>query len=129
MSFSFRFKTRTPAAGRASKRIPATMNKTEQRYEREVLMPAYLDGRIIWYGFEAMTFRLGADLRYTPDFVVQLAGGLIECHEVKAGKSDGKPLVEDDSRVKIIAAAERFPFAFTMRWYDNALERWAERVF
>ena len=129
MSFVNRFAKRVPGKGRTTRRVPGTMNKTEQRYENEVLMPAHIDGRIIWYGFEAMTFKLGPDLRYTPDFAVQLPDGSIELHEIKAGKKDGDPLVEDDSRVKIIAAAEKFPFEFRMRWFDKTQGAWVERKF
>lgn len=127
--FANRFKRRVPAKGRTTRRVAGTMNKTEQRYENEVLAPAHVDGRIIWYSFEAMTFKLGPDLRYTPDFIVQLADGTIEAHEIKAGKKDGDPLVEDDSRAKIITAAEKFPVVFRMRWWDKTQDAWVERTF
>lgn len=125
----FAFKRRTPGKGRTTRRVPGNMNKTEERYEREVIQPRYTCDEIIWYGFEAMTFKLANDLRYTPDFIVQLADGTIEAHEVKAGKKDGKPLVEDDSLVKIKAAAEKFPIRFVMRWRLKDTGAWAEREF
>jgi len=54
--------------------------------------------------FEQMTFKLGPDLRYTPDFMVQVTeGGFISFYETKG-------FFRDDSRVKIIAAAQMFPF-------------------
>ena len=125
----FAFKRRTPGKGRTTRRVPGTMNKTEERYEREVIQPKYEADDIIWSGFEAITFKLAPDLRYTPDFIVQLADGTIEAHEVKAGKKDGKPLVEDDSLVKIKAAAEKFPVRFVMRWRLKDTGAWAEREF
>ena len=128
MRFGFRPKFK-PGKGRTTKRVPGTMNKTEERYEREVLAPMKERGEIIGYGFEDHTFRLGPDLRYTPDFSVQLANGDMEFHEVKAGLKSGKPLIEDDSRVKIIVAAEQMPYTFKMRWFDKTAGQWAERVF
>jgi len=127
--FGGRFARRVPAMGITKKRIPGTMNKTEARYEEEVLTLEYTSGRLLWYSFEGMTFKLGPDLRYTPDFVILRPDGLIECHEIKAGKKTGDPLVEDDARVKIIAAAEKFPFSFRMRWFDLTKGAWVERVY
>ena len=40
--------------------------------------------------------------RYTPDFLVELPGGLLELHEVKG-------FWRDDARVKFKVAAELFP--------------------
>lgn len=129
MAFGFQFKRRTPGKGRTAKRVPGTMNKTEERYEREVLIPLFQTQAVIWYGFEAMTFKLADDLRYTPDFAVQLADGTMEFHEVKAGKKDGKVLCEDDALVKIKASPVRFPFTFRMRWFSKPQNQWVERVF
>ena len=114
------------------------MNKTEARYEREVLMPLKVSGAIIRYGFEDHTFKLGPDLRYTPDFSVQLPDGEMEMHEVKAGASkkdsDGvriadKPRIEDDAKVKIIVAAEQLPYTFKLAWFDKTVGEWKERVY
>lgn len=80
------------------------MNKTEAEYFRH-LEGRKLLGEVIWYGFEAITFKLGKDCRYTPDFVVQLSDGMLEAHEVKG-------FWADDAKVKIRLAAEKFPFAF-----------------
>ena len=52
--------------------------------------------------FEQMTFKIGPDLRYTPDFMVMTADGSIVFYEAKG-------FFRDDSRVKIVAAAEMFP--------------------
>lgn len=79
-------------------------NKTEAAYA------AYLElrrraGEVLWYCFDAVSLRLGRNLHYRPDFLVQLADGTLECHEVKGHWAE-------DSRVKIKAAAEKFPFRF-----------------
>lgn len=80
------------------------MNKTEAAYGAEL---SYLQmaGEIQWYAFEGLTFKLADNTRYTPDFVVMRADGLIECHEVKG-------FWRDDARVKIKVAADLFPFRF-----------------
>ena len=80
------------------------MNKTERAYESAFLRPGLLAGEIIWYEFERMTFLLGNDTRYTPDFVVQLASGEMEIHEVKGA------YIREDARVKVRCCATQFPF-------------------
>jgi hypothetical protein len=82
-----------------------TMNKTEARYEEEVLKPALHAGEIAWYRFEGFKLRLADKTFYTPDFAVMLASGEIECHEVKG-------FWRDDARVKIKIAADQYPFRF-----------------
>jgi hypothetical protein len=87
-------------------RLPAgRMNKTEQAYEQEVLKPAMQSGQIIWYQFEGIKFRLADNTFYTPDFSVMNADGTMEIHEVKG-------FWQDDARVKIKVAADRYPFRF-----------------
>jgi hypothetical protein len=95
----------------AKARVPSSsMNKTEAAYARRL---AYLRsvGEVRWYEFEALKLRLGNRCWYTPDFLVVVADGTLELHEVKAMWSD-RPGYRDDARVKIRAAAERFPFRF-----------------
>jgi hypothetical protein len=60
------------------KRSAKQMNKTECHYLDNVLRGK--DAR-----YEALTFRMSNQHRYTPDFVVFEAGRPIECHEVKGG--------------------------------------------
>lgn len=91
----------THARGR---RIPGEMNKTERAYS-EILEGLRLAGKVAWWAFEAVTFKLAADTRYTPDFLVMLPDGEMECHEVKG-------FWRDDARVKIKVAAAMFPFQF-----------------
>jgi len=82
-------------------------NKTEAAYEAH-LEQLKREGVIQWYAFEGMTFKLAKDTRYTPDFIVLLANGEMECHEVKGAKI----LFQSDAKVKIKIAAEMFPFRF-----------------
>lgn len=87
-------------------RAAGRMNQTEQRYASE-LERRRLVGMVAWWEFERVTFLLADDLRYTPDFMVQLPDGVLEFHEVKG-------FWRDDARAKIKVAAEMFPM-FTVR--------------
>jgi hypothetical protein len=89
---------------RGKRRVRGEMNKTEASYA-EHLEGQKMLGVVLWFAFEAVTFRLAKDCRYTPDFLVMLASGLLECHECKG-------FWADDAKVKIKVAAELFPFAF-----------------
>ena len=80
------------------------MNGTEQAYHDHLAQRQHA-GEVAWFKFEAMTFKLADDTRYTPDFMVMLADGRMEVHEVKGHWTD-------DARVKIKVAAALFPFAF-----------------
>ena len=79
-------------------------NKLEAAYELE-LEAQKQRGEILWYVFEGMTLKLAEDTRFTPDFVVLLANGEIECRETKS-------IWRDDSKVKIKVASQLFPFRF-----------------
>lgn len=81
-----------------------TMNKTEALYA-ETLEDAKTAGTVKWFAFEAIKLRLADNTFYTPDFFVMLATDELECHEVKG-------FWQDDARVKIKVAAEKFPFRF-----------------
>lgn len=81
------------------------MNKTEAAYAAD-LEAQKRSGEIAWYAFEALKFRLADKTFYTPDFIVMLANGQLEAHEVKG-------FWQDDARVKIKMAAELFPLQFS----------------
>lgn len=71
-------------------------NKTEDRYRRDRLA-----GRAARY--EAVTFRLSAGHRYTPDWVIMGPhGDIAECHEVKGSyrlhSQDGARMRYDQAR-------------------------------
>lgn len=80
------------------------MNKTEAAYSDhlELLKRA---GEVAWYAFEAVKLRLADNTFYTPDFAVMAKDGVIELHEVKG-------FWQDDARVKIKVAADKYPFRF-----------------
>lgn len=80
------------------------MNKLETAYSLKLENDKHL-GLIQWYAFEAMKFRLAKKTFYTPDFIVLTDDGFIQAHEVKG-------FWEDDARVKIKCAAEKFPIKF-----------------
>jgi len=106
------------AKARAPKRVPGQMNKTETLFA-ERLEIEKLSGKIICWWYEMLTFKLGKDLRYTPDFVALEPDGNMTFYEIKAGfvsKKDGKikRLGYEDSIVKLKMCAELFPFDFCL---------------
>lgn len=90
--------------GRGVRRTPGDMNKLEAEYALR-LRDQVLTGEVLWFAFDAVKLRLAEKTFYTPDFVVMLANGDMEIHEVKG-------FWEDDARVKIKVAADKFPFRF-----------------
>lgn len=90
-----------PIQARGRTHVAGKMNGTERDYDQTVLAPRLLAGDIAWYKFEAVRLRLADDCIYVPDFMVMLADGSIEIHEVKG-------FWRDDARVKIRVAAEVF---------------------
>lgn len=80
------------------------MNKTEAAYAASLEARRHA-GEVAWYLFEGIKYRLADNTFYTPDFAVMLADGSLEAHEVKG-------FWQDDARVKIKVAAERFPVRF-----------------
>lgn len=80
------------------------MNKTESEYAQHLEL-LKRTGKIAWYRFEGMKFRLADNTFYTPDFAVMRSDGALEMHEVKG-------FWHDDARVKIKVAAEMYPVEF-----------------
>lgn len=99
-------KKRFQALGRLK---PGQMNQTEAAYA-QVLEARLRAGEILWYRFEALRLRLADKTSYTPDFVVLLANGELEVHEVKGSLA----IFADDAKVKFKVAAELFPFRFLL---------------
>jgi hypothetical protein len=88
------------------RRQPGTMNGTEKKYADELQL-RLLAGEIIDWQFEAVKLRLADKTFYTPDFLVMYPNGDLEFVETKGHW-------EDDARVKIKVAADRyFMFKFT----------------
>lgn len=89
-------------------------NKTELRFEQEILMPSLPADAT--YGFQRMTFLLAPGLRYTPDWIAwqesdfSYEHGWLTCYEVKGSH------VWDDARVKFLTARELFPWITWQAW-------------
>lgn len=94
---------------------PGRMNKTEAAYDQH-LRARHAAGEVKWWVFERMKLRLAANTFFTVDFLVQLASGALECHEVKGRKGE-RFWAEEDAKVKVKVAAELFPvFTFRIVW-------------
>lgn len=94
-----RFKTRAKGHHK-----PGVMNKTEAAYAKALEIEKQA-GLVAWYAFESIKFKLAKKTFYTPDFIVMRSDGSIEVHEVKG-------FWQDDAKVKIKVASEKFPFKF-----------------
>ena len=81
---------------------PERMNKTEAAYA-QVLEARRRRGDVREYHYEAQTMKLADDTRYTPDFLVVLASGHVELHEVKG-------YWRDDAKVKAKVCARMYPY-------------------
>jgi hypothetical protein len=95
---------RMQAKGRLAK---GTMNATETKYAAH-LDELRLAGDVLWWKFEAITLTLAPKTTLTPDFMLMLADGAIELHDVKGAKA----IYTDDAKVKMKVAAQMFPFVF-----------------
>lgn len=101
-----RYRHRRPMRAR-NRKPPGGMNRTELAYAEELSDQVRRQVISSWR-FEAVKLRLADLTWYTPDFWVQLVDGAIQIHEVKACKSTGQMLCEDDAKVKIKVAAELY---------------------
>lgn len=123
--------SRTKALGRLK---AGERNKTEARYE------SYLEtrkqcGEVLWYKFEAFTFKLADGVRLTPDFAVLLASGVLEMHDTKgtttvtrkSGARVKVPYVLDDARIKLECAAAQIPLVFKTVFYADG--NWVEKEY
>ncbi len=107
-----------PQAARR-RHVTGEMNKLEQSYA-QTLDLYKLGGSVADWRYESMKLRLAKRTWLTMDFLVILADGTVELHEVKGHW-------EDDARVKIKVAAEMFPW-FTFRAYKKTKFGWVEEV-
>jgi hypothetical protein len=87
--------------------VPRGMNRWEQLYS-DHLRDRRIAGEVRWFGFEIIRLRLAMsqtekEAWYKPDFMVVMADGSVELHEVKGHWREAARL-----RVKI--ASEIFPF-------------------
>lgn len=106
---------RHQALGRLKK---GEMNKTEERYAG-VLDVRKMAGEVLEHWFEALKLRIGDNCFYEPDFLVLMATGELEIHEVKGG------WITEDGLVRFKAAQTNYPFRFRlMQWKGG---EWRER--
>jgi len=99
-------------AGRGVRKVPGQMNKLERRYF-DTLTMRKAQGEILDFWYEPVTFKLAFDTRYTPDFMIMFPTGLIAFHETKG-------FWEEDAKIKIKCAADKFPFIFTgVKWVSG----------
>jgi hypothetical protein len=98
------------ARGRLGSTPKGVMNRTEAKFA-ERLFSLRAAGEILGYHYEALKFCIvpGATgkrvaVHYTPDFLVLRADLELELIDVKGGGG-----WEDDAKIKIKTAAERFP--------------------
>lgn len=95
------------------------MNKTEARYA-QFLDARKADGSVTWWGFEVVKLRLAKRTWLTVDFLVQVADGSFELHEVK-GRKGNRYFATEDGKLKAKFAAEQFPFwPFRIVWPAKA---------
>lgn len=80
------------------------MNRSERKYA-DLLELRRRAGELWRFDYQSIKLRLADDTWYTPDFIVYLAEGTIEFHEVKG-------YWREDARVKFKVAAATFPFPF-----------------
>lgn len=96
------------AAMQAKGRLAAgTMNATEAKYAA-YLGQLTLAGDVLWWKFEPVKLLLAPQTTLTPDFMVMLADGSLEMHDVKGAKA----IYTDDAKVKMKIAAQEYPFVF-----------------
>ena len=100
-----------------------TMNKTEAGYA-QVLEAQKRAGHITNYWYESVSLVLGPNVRWNPDFLVELPDGEMQLHEVKGRKkaTDGTSTwwAEDSAKIKIKAARARYPFRIFVVWPESA---------
>ena len=91
-------------------------NKSEQRFEDEILRPGMMAGDILWYRFEGIKLRLADNTFLTVDFAVMGANFIITMIDVKGSEA----VIQDDARVKMKVAAEAYPFRFQFAFPGKA---------
>lgn len=113
-------KRKTTKARWRPKKEPGRMNQTEKRFEQNVLWARQLAGEVSHWWYETLKFRLADNTFYTPDFVVFMPDGSIECIDVK-----GSGGWEQHTRIKMKVAAEQFP-EFAWFGYEESKGRRGE---
>ena len=78
------------------------MNGLEHAWS-SVLFARQMAGEILAWKYASVSFRVGHDCKYTPDFIVVLADGRLELQECKG-------FMRDDALVKLRACRELYPW-------------------
>src|SRR4051812_20033123 len=81
--------------------IPGVMNQTESIYA-EALELLKIQGTVLWWKFEAMTFKIAGNTRYCPDFDIFYADGIMEFVDAKGGGP-----IDPKSIVKVKCCADQ----------------------
>lgn len=81
------------------------MNQTEKKYAQHLALLKQA-GAILWFEFECIKLKLADNTHFTPDFALMGSDGVLELHDVKGARA----IVQDDARVKMKWAADRYPF-------------------
>lgn len=108
----------TPGGVKTPKTPEDRLNKTEREFLSRLRNDVY--GHMQHIGIQSLTFQLGFDCRYTPDFWTRMEGGDFRLWEVKG-------FMRDDARVKLITAARMFPF-WTFVLVQKVKGEWRERI-
>jgi hypothetical protein len=95
--------SKMPGGGGRRKRPPGQMNAMERLFADRLHLEV-CTGRVLHWGFEAITLRLADRTTYTPDFYTFDAGFSLTFWETKGH-------MEDDAAVKLKVAAAQFPWA------------------
>ena len=94
-------------------RLRNTKNKTETAHALDLEIRKRA-GEILDYRWQPLRLKLAPDCTYEPDFMVMMADGSIEFHEVKSA------FITDDGLVKVKVAAQTFSwFRFVLYQYDR----------
>jgi hypothetical protein len=94
-------------------RLPAgTMNKTEARYQLQVIDAGIASGSLRWAKFEGIKLRLAPNTHLTIDFAVMAQDGVLEMIDVKGAAI----MFADDAKAKMKIAAAMYPFRFAVTW-------------
>lgn len=128
------FNNKPRPSARARSHTPGKMNETESAYARE-LARRQLEEGVSDFLFEGVSLEIGNRCWYTPDFLVIYRDGSIDFAEVKAwwnpskakaaAGEKGKVGWREDARIKIKAAAARFPwFRFVATWMEPGKPGW-----
>lgn len=91
------------AKGGRHRKEPGQMNNTEKAYADLLELKRHA-GEVLWYAYESIKLQLAKKTWLTVDFFIMNSQGELEAHEVKGG------FWEDDARVKMKVAAEKYPF-------------------